>query len=55
LSTHTQPRSLLWSHARFDGNRMGRTYEQVDAGEVSRTKGAAATDRESNLAATVQG
>ena len=30
---------------------MGRTYEQVDAGEVNRARGAAATPREAALAA----
>ena len=31
---------------------MGRTYEQVDSGEVSRERGAAPTERERALAAS---
>ena len=35
---------------------MGRTYEQVDRGEVApRARGAAPTAREADLAATVSG
>lgn len=32
---------------------MGRTYEMVDSGEVARQRGAAATQREKDLAASL--